>query len=93
MALGITDGDWSGWYRLFSKGRYEEQRVSRIFFRETLEHTREEEPYVTGVDGEQFEDGWDGLAESTQNTCVQSWDSSSATFFTWLMVDTDGGRV
>ena len=21
MALGITDGDWSSWYRLFSRGR------------------------------------------------------------------------
>lgn len=54
MALGITDGDWSGWYRLFSKGRYKERKVSRIFFRETLEHTREEEPYVSGVDGVQI---------------------------------------
>jgi hypothetical protein len=54
MALGITDGDWSGWYRLFSKGRYEERRVAQVFFRETLEHTRIEEPYVVGVDGVQI---------------------------------------
>jgi hypothetical protein len=54
MALGITDGDWSGWYRLFSKGRYEERRVAQVLFRETLEHTRIEEPYVVGVDGVQI---------------------------------------
>jgi len=54
MALGITDGDWSGWYRLFSKGRYEERKVAKVFFRETLEHTRIEEPYVVGVDGVQI---------------------------------------
>jgi len=54
MALGITDGDWSGWYRLFSKGRYEEQKVAKVFFRETLEHTSIEEPYVVGVDGVQI---------------------------------------
>ena len=54
MALGITDGDWSGGYRLFSQGRYEERKLSKIFFRETLEHAREEEPYVTGVDGVQI---------------------------------------
>ena len=54
MALGINDGDWSGWYRLFSQGRYEEKKVARIFFRETLRHTRAEEPYVTGVDGVQI---------------------------------------
>jgi hypothetical protein len=54
MALGITDGDWSGWYRLFSKGRYEERRVAQVYFRETLEHTSIEERYVVGVDGVQI---------------------------------------
>jgi len=54
MALGMIDGDWSGWYRLFSCGRYEERKVAKVFFRETLQHTREEEPYVTGVDGVQI---------------------------------------
>ena len=54
MALGITDGDWSSWYRLFSRGRYEEEKVAKIFFRETLAHTSEEEPYVVGVDGVQI---------------------------------------
>ena len=39
MALGLTDEDWSGWYRLFSHGRYAEARVARLFFRETLQHT------------------------------------------------------
>ena len=54
MALGITDGDWSSWYRLFSRGRYEERKVAKIFFRETIAHTSEEEPYVVGVDGVQI---------------------------------------
>jgi hypothetical protein len=54
MSLGIIDGDWSGCYRLFSKGRYEERKVSRIFFRETLQHVRVEEPYEKGVDGCKF---------------------------------------
>ena len=31
MALGLTDEDWSGWYRLFSRGRYAEPRVAQIF--------------------------------------------------------------
>jgi len=39
---------------LFSKGRYEEQKVAKVFFRETLEHTSIEEPYVVGVDGVQI---------------------------------------
>lgn len=33
MALGLTDSDWSGWYRLFSCCRHREERVARIFFR------------------------------------------------------------
>ena len=28
MALGLTDGDWSVWYRLFSRGRYAEHKVA-----------------------------------------------------------------
>lgn len=54
MALGMIDGDWSGWYRLFSCGRYDERKVAKVFFRETLQHTREAEPYVTGTDGVQI---------------------------------------
>jgi hypothetical protein len=54
MALGITEGDWSGWYRLFSRGRYEEEKTAKIFFRETLQHTSPGEPYVVGTDGVQI---------------------------------------
>lgn len=54
MALGLTDADWSGWYRLFSRGRYAEERVARLFFRETLLHTALHDPYVVGVDGVQI---------------------------------------
>jgi len=54
MALGITDGDWSSWYRLFSRGRYEEKKVARIFLRETIGHTFAAAPYVVGVDGVQI---------------------------------------
>ncbi|GJQ34200.1 MAG: hypothetical protein JETCAE01_02100 [Anaerolineaceae bacterium] len=38
----------------------------------------------------QFEDGWDKLAESAENTGIQSGDPSCATVFTWFVVDTDG---
>jgi hypothetical protein len=54
MVLGLTDGDWSGWYRLFSQERYEEGLVAKIFFRETVQHTWSEEPYVVGTDGVQI---------------------------------------
>jgi DDE superfamily endonuclease len=54
MALGITDEDWSSWYRLFSRERYEEEKVAKIFFRETLQHTRPKEPNAVGTDGVQI---------------------------------------
>lgn len=54
MALGITDGDWSSWYRLFSRGRYAEEKVAKLFFTETLQHTSPAEPYVVGADGVQI---------------------------------------
>lgn len=54
MALGLTDADWSGWYRLFSRERYREAQVARLFLRETLQHSAPSEPYVVGVDGVQI---------------------------------------
>ena len=54
LALGLTDTDWSPFYRLFSRQRYDEAKLSQCFFRETLAHSRPEEPYVTGVDTTQI---------------------------------------
>src|SRR5512145_1614660 len=54
LVLGLTDGDWSSWYRLFSRGRYAEEKVAKIFVRETLQHSSPEEPYVVGTDGVQI---------------------------------------
>ena len=53
MALGQTEQDWSAWYRVFSRGRFVYEWVSRILFRETLRHVREEELYVVAGDGTQ----------------------------------------
>lgn len=54
MVLGITDGDWSSWYRLFSQRRYKEETVAKIFLQETVRHTSCQEPYVVGADGVQI---------------------------------------
>ena len=54
MTLGIMDGDWSGWYRLFSRERLQEEKLAEIFVRETLPHTKPQEPYVVGADGVQI---------------------------------------
>lgn len=53
LALGITDGDWSAWYRLFSRERYAEDQLSQCLLAETLGHVPEDGPYVIGVDATQ----------------------------------------
>ncbi len=54
MALGVGDGDWSAWYRLFSRERYVEEKAARVLLRESLEHVDPAAPYVVGVDGVQI---------------------------------------
>src|SRR5512133_817573 len=52
-ALGVQNEDWSGWYRLFSHGRFIEEVVNRVLLRETLRHVGPEDIYVVGADGVQ----------------------------------------
>jgi len=50
LALGMTEGDWSAWYRLFSRKRFDEEKLSRCLLHETFKEAPEEQPYVVGVD-------------------------------------------
>jgi len=51
LALGITDGDWSAWYRLFSRKRFEEEKLADCLLEQTVPHVPESEPYVAAIDG------------------------------------------
>ncbi len=51
LALGITDGDWSAWYRLFSRPRFDETRLADCLLQETLEQVPPSEPYGVAMDG------------------------------------------
>ena len=51
LTLGLTDEDWSAWYRIFSKGRYPEEATSKVMLEEMLKEVPEEEPFVVGGDG------------------------------------------
>ncbi len=53
LALGLTDGDWSPWYRLFSRKRFDPEAAGVVLLRETLKAVGVHEPYVIGVDGVQ----------------------------------------
>jgi len=50
LSLGVTDGDWSAWYRLFSRERFDEEKLSECLLQESLEHVGVEEPYCAAID-------------------------------------------
>ena len=50
LSLGLSDGDWSAWYRLFSRERFNEQKLSDCLLAETLAHVPIDEPYCSAVD-------------------------------------------
>jgi hypothetical protein len=54
LALGLTDADWSAWYRLFSRERVDEEGLARCLLAETLGHAAANEPYVVACDGVQI---------------------------------------
>lgn len=51
LALGQTEQDWSAWYRLFSRRRFDYQKLTTITLQETVGETSAEQPYVVGIDG------------------------------------------
>jgi DDE superfamily endonuclease len=53
VALGLTDSDWSAFYRLFSIPRIDYELLSGRFFEEILTHVVPSDPFVAVVDGVQ----------------------------------------
>lgn len=53
MVLGVNEEDWSAWYRLFSRGRFNEEAAAEVMVEETLKHVGPDEVYVVGGDGTQ----------------------------------------
>jgi hypothetical protein len=51
LALGLPDGDWSSWYRLWSVPRFRAEPVAAILLEQTLAHlSPRAKAYVVGVD-------------------------------------------
>jgi hypothetical protein len=53
LALGVTEQDWSAWYRLFSEPRVDVEALNAELVRQTLAEIPAEGPYVVAVDGVQ----------------------------------------
>ena len=51
LALGITEGDWSAFYRLFSQKRFDEEVLANCLLAETLQHVPVREAYPVVMDG------------------------------------------
>jgi len=49
-ALGEEDQDWSAWYRLLRKERWDEAKLAGRLVEETVQHVSVEEPYVVTLD-------------------------------------------
>lgn len=54
VALGLSQADWSGFYRLLSVPRLDYEQLSRCFVRETLTDIPRSQPYVVALDGVQI---------------------------------------
>ena len=53
MGMGLTQVDWSGWYRLFSHSRFPYDESCAVLLAETVKHVGPEEVYVVAGDGTQ----------------------------------------
>ena len=53
MSLGLTEQDWSSWYRFFSAGRFRAERAAALLLKETLQHVAADEVYVVAGDSTQ----------------------------------------
>lgn len=51
LTLGITDEDWSAWYRIFSHKRFDEEKTGALMISEMLSEVPETEPFIVGADG------------------------------------------
>ena len=51
LTLGLTEEDWSAWYRLFSHGRFEEEKTGEVMLEEMLAEVPLTDPFVVWADG------------------------------------------
>jgi len=53
LTLGLAEADWTAWYRLFSRSRFDESLLARVLLCQTLPYSPPEQPYTTGIDSTQ----------------------------------------
>ena len=53
LTLGLVSEDWTAWYRLFSRGRFQEEPANRVLLKECLKEIKVGDLLVLGGDGTQ----------------------------------------
>ena len=53
LSLGLVNEDWTAWYRLFSRGRFQEAQANAVLLRECLKTMKADDLLVLGGDGTQ----------------------------------------
>lgn len=51
LSLGLDKEDWTAWYRLFSKGRFQEEASNGVLVKRMTQETVIQKPFVIGIDG------------------------------------------
>lgn len=51
LSLGLDKEDWTGWYRLFSEGRFQEEASNALLVKGMAQETKAQKPFVIGIDG------------------------------------------
>ena len=46
LTLGLVDEDWSAWYRIFSRNRFDEEKTAGVMLAEMLTEVAKTEPFV-----------------------------------------------
>lgn len=50
LTLGLAEADWTAWYRLLSRPRYDAAQQAQLLLRQTLPYSPVTGPYATGID-------------------------------------------
>lgn len=50
LTLGLVDEDWSAWYRIFSEGRFDEEKTGAVMLGEALTEVPADDPFMVSTD-------------------------------------------
>jgi hypothetical protein len=94
LSLGLVNEDWTAWYRLFSRGRFQEAKANEVLLQECLQELGAEDLLVLGGDGTQTPRTSQKI-EGTgfSDTALQSGYPSGTALVSWGILFARGSRL